>query len=165
VSKSTSSTTDEKELAGLYTGVKSSTKFATDGKSATGVFTRKYSASESTTMKKGTENASKIGAYVSGGKGSSKSVKTGVKIATVSAPTTTNGAKKSWTGPKVTGEGNTFTAGGYTEWTKKTTAGDATHALTSWMCQTATGTAALSGKMNATVWLNDKSATPTVELW
>jgi len=165
VTKNTSSTSDTKELAGLYTGVKSSTKFASNGKSATGVFTRKYTGTTSTNMKKGIENASKIGAYVSGGKGSSKSVKTGVKAATISAPTTKNGLKKTWTGPKVEGEGNTFTAGGYTEWTKKTTAGDATHALTSWMCQTATGTAALSGKMNATVWLNDKSATPTVELW
>ena len=152
-------------MAGLYTGVKSSTKFATDGKSATGVFTRKYSTAESTTMKKGVEKTSKIGAYVSGGKGSSKEVKTGYKAATLSKPTTTKGAKKTWTGPKVEGEGNTFTAGGYTEWTKTTSAGDVSHALTSWMCQTATGTAALSGDMNATVWLNDKAAAPTVELW
>lgn len=68
-------------MAGKYTGVKSSTTFATNGKSATGVFTRQYTSFTSTAMKKGTENASVIGAYVSGGKGLSKAVKTGVDIA------------------------------------------------------------------------------------
>lgn len=68
--------------------------------------------------------------------GKKKNVTIGIKKKP--APTTVNGVKKTWTGPKVTHESNTVEAGGWTQWTKVGTD------LDSWLCQTGTATTALS---------------------
>lgn len=75
------------------------------------------------------------------------------------------GKTKTWTGPAVTVDSQTVTAGGNTQWKKHITADKKTTTVTSWLCQTATATQAFTSDNVAQVFLWDKSASKDVKLW
>lgn len=116
----------------------------------TGKVTRKYSTADTTTIKaSGKSYAGSIGVFGKQG-GTKKGINTaknsgiGIEkkkvVATTTKKTPVNGKKKTWTGPKITDEDVTLTAGGFTEWTRDPN-GNGT--LQKYTCQTVTTTKAM----------------------
>lgn len=140
------------------------TSTAISGRKLTGTFKRIWSESDTETRKKGISVAGKIGVFYYNKKEEQTKTSIGeAKVGTKAQPAADSkkGIKKTWTGPSVTHEGNTVTAGGYTHWSKYVYASDAVN-LTNWLCQTATFTTPIKDQEAAQVWLQDKtSATNT----